>query len=365
MQVIDLTTLPWTHVTRSPDEEWRARAAQWGAPEPIGHDFAAAFLTEARVVTITAQGLRFQLHNREHHFWQEDTLTLQPNHIGQQRTIRYDADDLSCVHVFERTGATIRYIETINRYEAPHMLDAAACGKVLAASQRQQRRVLAELEELKRPEILAETRRVLTNAEKIQHVRTFPIPAGNRHAEAQRAQADPSRHSLAQADTFSASPKSNIDAGPAGNGTPIESDTQGVDRSPLSDSVAESSRRSPTGEGGLSPDAPPHSGAAASRHTVPPVHCCPVLRTDDSLLGESPRLSDGRSLQADRQSPFASAEEASRRSPTGAGGPIASQLVTATNRARRQHVTDLTEADARRARERARIRRLATVLEDY
>jgi hypothetical protein len=191
MQVIDLTTLPWTHVTRSPDEEWRARAAQWGAPEPIGHDFAAAFLTEARVVTITAQGLRFQLHNREHHFWQEDTLTLQPNHIGQQRTIRYDADDLSCVHVFERTGATIRYIETINRYEAPHMLDAAACGKVLAASQRQQRRVLAELEELKRPEILAETRRVLTNAEKIQHVRTFPIPAGNRHAEAQRAQADP------------------------------------------------------------------------------------------------------------------------------------------------------------------------------
>jgi hypothetical protein len=147
--------------------------------------------------------------------------------------------------------------------------------------------------------------------------------------------------------TFSASPKSHIDAGPAGNGTPTESDTQGVDRSPLS------------------PDAPNPTGAAASRHTVPPDHCSPVLRTDDSLLGESPRLSDGRSLQADRQSPFASAEEASRRSPTGAGGPIASQLVTATNRARRQHVTDLTEADARRARERARIRRLATVLEDY
>jgi hypothetical protein len=356
MQVIDLTTLPWTHVTRSPDEEWRARAAQWGAPEPIGHDFAAAFLTEARVVTITAQGLRFQLHNREHHFWQEDSLTLQPNHIGQQRTIRYDADDLSCVHVFERTGATIRYIETINRYEAPHMLDAAACGKVLAASQRQARRVLAELEELKRPEILAETRRVLTNAEKIQHVRTFPIPAGNRHAEAQRAQADPpSAASLTGSGDETARPSTRAITPPG-----VE-----LPRA-LSDSQRESSRHSPTGDGGSpSPDAPFSPGAAAPRHTVPPESCTPVLRTDDSLLGESPRLSDGRSLQADRQSPFASAEEASRRSPTGAGGPIASQLVTAGRRARRQHVTDLTEADARRARERARIRRLATVLEDY
>jgi hypothetical protein len=130
-------------------------------------------------------------------------------------------------------------------------------------------------------------------------------------------------------------------------------------------SAEEASRHSPTGDGGSLTDAPSSPGAAASRQPVPPVNCCPVLRTDDSLLGESPRLSDGRPLQADRQSPFASAEEASRRSRTGEGGTIATQLVTATNRARRQHVTDLTEADARRARERARIRRLATVLEDY
>ena len=333
MQVIDLTTLPWTHVTRSPDEEWRARAAQWGAPEPIGHDFAAAFLTEARVVTITAQGLRFQLHNREHHFWQEDTLTLQPNHIGQQRTIRYDADDLSCVHVFERTGATIRYIETINRYEAPHMLDAAACGKVLAASQRQQRRVLAELEELKRPEILAETRRVLTNAEKIQHVRTFPI--------------SPTPAPTRTPSPFSASPKSHLDAGPAGNGTPTESDTQGVDRSPLY----------------VSPDAPTSPGAAASRHTVPPESCKPVLRTADSLLGESPRLSDGRSLQADRQSPFASAEEASRRSRTGEGGTIATQLVTAGRRAAAQRQVAVDDDREFQKRERNRLK-LAMALED-
>jgi hypothetical protein len=109
----------------------------------------------------------------------------------------------------------------------------------------------------------------------------------------------------------------------------------------------------------ISPDAPTSPGAAASRHTVPPATRSPVLRTDDSLLGESPRLSDGRSLQADRQSFCA------EQSAVSGQRSAATQIVAATNRARRQHVTQQTEADARRARERARVARLATILEDY
>jgi hypothetical protein len=109
-----------------------------------------------------------------------------------------------------------------------------------------------------------------------------------------------------------------------------------------------------------SPDASEHSpDAAASRHTVPPATRSPVLRTDDSLLGESPRLSDGRPHTPDRQSfyPEQSAVSGQRSAAT--------QIVAATNRARRHQVTEQTEADARRARNRARIMRLAAQLGDY
>jgi hypothetical protein len=369
MQVIDLTTLPWSHVTRSPDEEWRARAAQSGAPEPIGDDFAAALLTEARVVTITAQGIRFRLNNREHHFWQEDSLTLVPGHVGQQRTIRYDADDLSCVHVFERTGDSIRYVETLARYIAPHMLNADECGQVLAASQRQSRRVLAELQELHRPEIEAEAQRVLTNAEKLQHVRTFPLPDGQRPAIA-------SRHSQAKAeadataDTFSADQNSQHVSGDEAarpstraTGQPLGGDSPRA----FSDSAAESSRRSFSEGGSPSPTAS-SPDAPAPRQTVPPESYWPDLRTaasaPDRANSEAARITPTGSL-TDRLGSLSDPRcGSSRRSPAGEGG-LSAQLVAAGRGAKRHLVNTETEADARRARSRDRMARLAAQLGDY
>lgn len=78
-----------------------------------------------------------------------------------------------------------------------------------------------------------------------------------------------------------------------------------------------------------SPDAPTSTGAAASRHTVPPATRSPVLRTEDSLLGEPARSTDGR-YPSDRL-PISETADLGLRSPvSGLGG----QIVAATNRAR-------------------------------
>jgi len=169
----DLSSLPWKRITRSPDEEWLARAAATGKPEAIGDQIVAVFLTTSRVVTIKPHGIRFQHRNEDLHFWQSDTLTLRDEFLGQHRTIRFDADDLSCVHIFDDAG---RYVETIQRYVAPGALDPAAMETVRKAKARQLRGVLTELQELHRADSLQAKGRELRNADRVQRVRTFPQP---------------------------------------------------------------------------------------------------------------------------------------------------------------------------------------------
>jgi len=170
---LDLTQLPWKKVSRSPDEEWLARAATSGRPEAIGDQIVAVFLTTARVVTIKSFGIRFQHRNEDLHFWAEDSLTIRDENLGQHRTIRYDSDDLSCVHVFDDAG---RYIETIQRYVAPGMLNPDEQETVRKSKARQLRGVLSELQELHRKDSRQSKDRELRNADRIQRVRTFPQP---------------------------------------------------------------------------------------------------------------------------------------------------------------------------------------------
>ena len=178
---IDLMSLPWTKVTNSPDEEWQSRELRWGRAEPLTDAQVAAILTTSKPVTVRCDGIRFAVGNVDYHFFEEESVSIHAAQNGPLLlTARYDADDLACVHLFERAGESIRYVETVARYIAPGVTDKAALAAQLAIKKRAVRRLVGELNELHEPDTRAALAREVSNQEKLQHVRTFPVPSNGR-----------------------------------------------------------------------------------------------------------------------------------------------------------------------------------------
>lgn len=297
----DPSTLPWKRISRSPDEEWLARALRTGRPEPIADSFVAAFLLTSRSVTIKPDGIRFQIGNEDLHFWEEGTLTVRDEFLGQIRTVRYDVDDLSFVHVFDEEG---RYIETISRYAAPGMLDAEAQATVLAAKKRHVRAVVEELQQLHAPDTRAAVDREIRNADRVQRIRTFPAPANTEQEGAARV-----------VDSEEEQPRDILTDKP----------TNAVSSRMASPSPSASSRVDGSGLP-LSADAPV-TEADSLTHTI------------------RQSRSDGHS----RRSEFS----------------VASKIATEGNRVRREHGVALSEEAARALRNKRRIQKLSAVYEDY
>ena len=178
-------------VTRSPDEEWQARSSAWGWPEPLSDAVVAAFLMKTRQVTVRASGIELTEGREDLRFWQEDSILIQQSLEGAlSLPAKLDPDDPSCIHLFRYVGEAakqnLEYIETIARYVAPQFSDKEALAKVLAAKKRQINRLHAELAEDHAFDTQRAAAREISNADKLQRVRTFPItaPATTRRAAA-------------------------------------------------------------------------------------------------------------------------------------------------------------------------------------
>lgn len=162
-------------IQRSPNEEFQARVDRHGRPETIPQSFVALILQKQKRVTVTRNGISFEHQKTRYVYWHENSMTC-ANEVGEKVLVTFDRDDMSFVHVLTEQGG---YVESIPQKGKVAWFDDEAMKDALTKKSRSLNRDMARFQAVHSDTIQKKADRIVSNAEKMQIVNTFPNPEGN------------------------------------------------------------------------------------------------------------------------------------------------------------------------------------------
>jgi hypothetical protein len=168
-------------VKMSPNEHFAAKVQEHGQPLHFPKSVIALILQKQKSIEITKNGIHFDYLKTKYTYWHQDSTTC-ANKIGQKALVTFDPDDMNFIHVLTPDG---RYVESIPQKNKIEWFDDVALREEQKAKKASLSRDIERFREIHGPTSDEKANRVLTNAEKMQIVNTFPAEQKVRSAEAE------------------------------------------------------------------------------------------------------------------------------------------------------------------------------------
>jgi hypothetical protein len=165
------TNEEYRKVNRSPNEEFTARVMQHGSPKKFPQSVIALILQKQKHITVTKTGIKFDYQGNKFQFWSPTSLVC-ANQVDQRVLVTFDPDAMDFCHVLTDDG---RFVESIPQKNKVAWFDDEAMRQAMKDKAYALNRDIARYRDIQQATSEEKATRILSNAEKMQIVNTFPV----------------------------------------------------------------------------------------------------------------------------------------------------------------------------------------------